>query len=146
MTRALLIALTLAACSAAPRREPDTAPAPEPVPTATPTPAPAAGTPAPIPPSPPGSDPCPALQIKAPDAVPAGTQVRIASTLIGGAGAPTFRWSVSAGKIASGQGTANIVVDSTGLAGTSIVATVEMGGLAKECATTGTSVSILVGP
>jgi hypothetical protein len=85
------------------------------------------------------------MQVKAPDSVPAGTQVKVTTTQVGGT-TPTFRWSLSAGKIASGQGTPNIVVDSTGLAGSTIVATLELGGLPATCATTSTNVSVLVGP
>jgi hypothetical protein len=137
MTRALLFVLAAAGCSASPKQQSTGEPA------ATGTPSPAEGTPAQIPA--PGTDPCPAMQVKAPDSVPAGTQVKITTTQVGGT-TPTFKWTVSAGKIASGQGTANIVVDSTGLAGSTIVASLELGGLPSTCATTGTSVNVLVGP
>lgn len=43
----------------------------------------------------------------------------------------TFNWSVSAGSIADGQGTGNILVEAD--KGTSITATVEVGGLPPEC-------------
>ncbi|MEO7094691.1 MAG: hypothetical protein ABI175_15645 [Polyangiales bacterium] len=142
MIRPLLIALAVAACSSSPRREPDTTPPSDPAATATPSPA--EGTPAQMPGS--GADPCPTVQIKGPDSVAAGTQAKISTTLIGGPAAPTFRWTVTAGKIVSGQGTSSIVVDSTGLSGASVVAKVELGGLASQCATTGTSVTVLVGP
>ena len=85
------------------------------------------------------------MQLKAPDSVPAGTQIKITTTQVGGT-TPTFKWSLTAGKIASGQGTANIVVDSTGLAGKTIVANLELGGLPSTCATTASSVHVLVGP
>jgi len=93
-----------------------------------------------------GDDPCPAIQIKAPDAVPQGSKARVTVNLIGGVGRPTFRWSLTAGSIVSGQGTATIQIDTTGLAGTGISASVDLGGLPRECATTSGSATFLVGP
>ena len=138
MTRALLFLLAAAGCSASPKQQ-------SAEPAATTTPTPAEGTPAQTTPSPVGADPCPTMQVKAPDSVPAGTQIKITTTQVGGT-TPTFKWSLTAGKIASGQGTPNIVVDSTGLAGSTIVANLELGGLPSTCATTATSVHVLVGP
>ncbi|MBL9019300.1 MAG: hypothetical protein JNL83_34250 [Myxococcales bacterium] len=93
-----------------------------------------------------GEDPCPAIQIKAPDSVPQGSKARVTANLIGGVGRPTFRWSLTAGSIVSGQGTATIQIDTTGLAGTGISASVDLGGLPRECATTSGSATFLVGP
>jgi len=45
----------------------------------------------------------------------------------------TFNWSVSSGTISSGQGTPSITVDTTGLGGQTVTATVEIGGLPPEC-------------
>jgi hypothetical protein len=51
----------------------------------------------------------------------------------------TYNWSVSAGTISSGQGTSTITVDTTGLGGQSVTATVNLGGADPSC--TGTSQS-----
>jgi hypothetical protein len=46
---------------------------------------------------------------------------------------PTYKWSLSAGKIISGQGTSKIVVDVSDLAGKSLTATVRVGGYDPVC-------------
>ncbi len=46
----------------------------------------------------------------------------------------TFNWTLSAGTIISGQGTPMITVDTTGLGGQLVRATVEVGGVAESCA------------
>lgn len=52
----------------------------------------------------------------------------------------TYNWSVSAGTIASGQGTSVItVVGNPDLAGQTVTATVDVGGLCAGCGTTGSS-------
>jgi hypothetical protein len=59
----------------------------------------------------------------------------------------SYNWSVSAGTITSGQGTSVITVDSKGLAGQTVTATVDIGGLPRECSTTSSvSVSITEAP
>jgi hypothetical protein len=45
----------------------------------------------------------------------------------------TYNWTVSAGTITSGQGTSSITVDTKGLGGQSITATVEIGGVDPSC-------------
>ncbi|MEQ1921338.1 MAG: hypothetical protein ABL952_02405 [Pyrinomonadaceae bacterium] len=50
----------------------------------------------------------------------------------GGTGV-TYNWSVSAGTISSGQGTSSISVDTTGLAGQNVTATVQIGGVDASC-------------
>jgi hypothetical protein len=47
--------------------------------------------------------------------------------------APIYNWSVSAGSIIEGQGTPTIKVDTTGLAGQTIKATLSMGGYTLDC-------------
>ncbi len=89
---------------------------------------------------------CPAIQIKGPDSVSQGTKARFSATLVGGTGNPTYTWRVTSGSIASGQGTATITVDTTGLSGTGSTATLEIGGIPKLCATTTASATVLVGP
>ncbi len=92
-----------------------------------------------------GTEPCPNIQIKGSDSVPAGKQAEVTTTLIGGQGSPSYTWAVSKGTIASGQSTPHITVDTAGLAGASITATVKLGGLKTECATNTATVTILVG-
>ncbi|HEV8370785.1 MAG TPA: hypothetical protein VGQ39_22745, partial [Pyrinomonadaceae bacterium] len=46
---------------------------------------------------------------------------------------PTYNWSVSAGTISSGQGTSAITVDTSGLGGQSVTATVSVGGADPSC-------------
>ncbi len=92
-----------------------------------------------------GTEPCPNIQIKGSDSVPAGKPAEVTTTLIGGQGMPSYSWSVSKGTISSGQGTPHITVDTAGLAGSTVTATVKLGGLKTECATNSATVSILVG-
>jgi PKD-like domain len=120
MNRLLLSGiLAAAACSTAPQSTSPAAGAP------TQTVIAAQGNEASTPPTATG---CPNIQIKAPDSVPAGQSARI-TTIMDRTGAGTFNWSVSNGKIQSGQGTAAINIDTTGLAGINVTATVELGGL-----------------
>jgi hypothetical protein len=46
---------------------------------------------------------------------------------------PIYNWSVSAGTITEGQGTSSIRVDTTGLAGQTVKASLSMGGLTMDC-------------
>jgi len=46
---------------------------------------------------------------------------------------PEFKWKLSAGTITSGQGTEEIVVDSTGLGGQVVTVTVELSGVPQAC-------------
>ena len=96
-------------------------------------------------PPPSGEEACPAIQLKAPDSVPQGSKARVTANLVGGAVRPTFTWSLTAGTIVSGQGTATIQVDTSNLGGTGITATIDLGGLPRECATTSASATFLVG-
>ena len=58
---------------------------------------------------------------------------------------PTFNWTVSAGTISSGQGTSSITVDTAGIGGQTVTATVELGGVAPECSRTAScSTSVMV--
>jgi hypothetical protein len=134
--QSLSILFLLAACSApAPQ---STAPS-EPTPTqtvigseaqsATPTPPPATG--------------CPSIQIKAPDSVNAGQSAKVTTIAVDGA-TPTYNWTVSAGTIVGGQGTPVITIDTTGLGGSSVTATVELGNLATECETRTATATVMV--
>ncbi|MEQ1765461.1 MAG: hypothetical protein ABL984_20195, partial [Pyrinomonadaceae bacterium] len=52
---------------------------------------------------------------------------------------PTYNWSVSAGAITSGQGTAVIDVDTKGAGGQTITASVDVGGFSRSCSTSQSS-------
>ena len=79
--------------------------------------------------------PCPTLSISCPtDQVTAGTPATVSVNVSGGGTYNvTYNWTVSAGTISSGQGTPSITIDTTGLAGQNVTATVELGGLPPEC-------------
>jgi len=53
---------------------------------------------------------------------------------------------VSAGTISSGQGTSSITVDTTGLGGQSVTATVEIGGLDPACSRTASCTATVTAP
>jgi hypothetical protein len=65
-----------------------------------------------------------------------GTPVTFSARVEGGPGNQTYNWTVSAGTISSGQGTSAITVDTTGLDGQSVTATVELGGIDPSCTRT----------
>src|SRR5205823_13125607 len=59
---------------------------------------------------------------------------------------PTYNWTVSAGTITSGQGTTSITVDTKGLGGQTVTATVEVGGVEPTCTNRTASCSSRVRP
>ena len=82
------------------------------------------------------SSPCPKTEVKCPDSVHKGETLKITAIVKGGDEqvTPTYNWTVSAGTIASGQGTATIEVNSDEVAADSTVtATVETGGYDRDC-------------
>jgi len=56
----------------------------------------------------------------------------------------TYNWSVSAGTISSGQGTSTITVDTAGLGGQTVTATVSLGGADPSCTGTTASCSVTI--
>jgi hypothetical protein len=81
---------------------------------------------------------CPTVSVSCPDTGTIGQPVTFTANISGGDAnvTPTFNWTVSAGTISSGQGTGSITVDTTGVAGgTTITATVDVGGYDRSCAT-----------
>lgn len=78
---------------------------------------------------------CPNVTINCPDVQQAGTPVTFTASVSGGTpgATPVYNWIISAGKIISGQGTPTITVDTAGLAGQPISATVEVAGYSLEC-------------
>ncbi len=87
---------------------------------------------------PPPPPTCPNVGIECPDRVVVGEPLTFRSNVTGGpAGvAPIYNWTVSAGTILEGQGTDTIRVDTTGLAGQSVTATLRMGGYRLDCSAT----------
>jgi hypothetical protein len=80
--------------------------------------------------------PCPTLSISCPtDQVTAGSPATVSVNLSGGDpnASVTYNWTVSAGTISGGQGSPSITIDTTGLEGQNVTATVELGGLPPEC-------------
>jgi hypothetical protein len=84
----------------------------------------------------PKPSPCPTLEFVAPVyEVKKGEPLKLAIKIKGGdpdAGY-TYNWTVSDGMIASGQGTEKIEVDTAEAQGSTITATVEIGGAPREC-------------
>ncbi len=78
---------------------------------------------------------CPNVSIYCPDTVTLGQPVTFTANASGGTPGvtATYRWTVSAGSITSGQGTPSITVDTTGLGGQAITAKVEVLGYEMDC-------------
>jgi len=87
------------------------------------------GTPPPPPPPP----PCPQITLIHKDTISVDDALEFRVTLNPAVAGVTYRWSIDRGTITSGQGTARITVDTTGLAGQSVTATVDLGGLDPNC-------------
>jgi len=78
---------------------------------------------------------CPNVYITCPDRVELNQPVTFTSSVTGGSGnvTPNYVWTVSAGRIIEGQGTGSIKVDTTGLAGQTLRATLSMAGYPLDC-------------
>jgi hypothetical protein len=87
------------------------------------------------PPTPPT---CPNVAIECPDRVVVGEPLTFRSMVTGGSSSvsPIYNWTVSAGRIIDGQGTDTIHVDTVGLAGQAVTATLSMGGYNLDCTAT----------
>lgn len=80
---------------------------------------------------------CPNVAIECPDRVVVNEPLTFRSTVSGGSNVrQTYNWTVSHGSILDGQGTDTIHVDTTGLAGQSVTATLSMGGYNLDCSAT----------
>jgi hypothetical protein len=80
---------------------------------------------------------CPAIEISCPTDVAVNQPLTFTSHYSGGVPAnvtPVYNWTVSAGTIVRGQGTSTITVDTTGLGGQTVRASLSMGGYNLECA------------
>lgn len=88
---------------------------------------------------------CPTVNVTCPDSVAENQPATFTATLSGGTAniTPTYNWNISAGRIVSGQGTPSITVDTAGLAGQTIRATLDIGGFGVPCpASCATSIPI----
>jgi len=80
---------------------------------------------------------CPAIEIVCPTYTGVDQPLTFSSRLAGGVPAnanPVYNWTVSAGSIISGQGSDTIRVDTTGLAGQAVRASLSVGGYNLDCA------------
>ena len=79
---------------------------------------------------------CPAVEITCPTPAGVDQPLTFTSNYDGGTPgvSPVYNWTISAGTIIEGQGTNRIKVDTTGLAGQTIRASLSMGGYNLECA------------
>jgi hypothetical protein len=79
--------------------------------------------------------PCSTVAIDGPSDVDANAPVVFKAKITGMTPTtmPVFNWSVSAGTIMKGQGTDEIMVDTVGLGGNEIIATVELSGAPPDC-------------
>ena len=79
--------------------------------------------------------PCPTVWVVCPSGVESKQPTYFEANVAGGdvAAKPTYKWSLSAGKIISGQGTSKIMVAVSDLAGQSLTATVRVGGYDPVC-------------
>ena len=79
--------------------------------------------------------PCPTVSVSCPSDVDQGSPITFTASVNGDMNV-TYNWSVSTGTISGGQGTSSITVDTAGLAGQTVTATVELGGLDPSCSRT----------
>ena len=80
---------------------------------------------------------CPAIEISCPTNVATDQPLTFTSKYSGGVPAnikPVYNWTVSAGTIIEGQGTDTIKVETKGLGGQTVRASLSMGGYTLECA------------
>jgi hypothetical protein len=78
---------------------------------------------------------CPNIDIVCPTNAAIDQPLTFKANVTGGlvASPPVYAWTVSAGTIVEGQGTGTIKVDTTGLAGQTVRASLSMGGYNLEC-------------
>ena len=76
---------------------------------------------------------CPTVAVTCRDSAEAGVAITFTGLVAGSGSEPTYHWTVNAGTITKGQGTSSIEVDTKNLAGKTITATVEVGGMDPAC-------------
>ncbi len=100
-------------------------------------------------PAPPPEIVCPNVTVSCPDAASENAPATFTATISGGTPGitPTYNWTISAGRIISGQGTTSITVDTNGMAGQTIRANLDVGGYGMGCpASCATSIPIMNKP
>jgi PKD domain-containing protein len=87
------------------------------------------------PPPPPPPPSCPTVSVSCPDSATQDAPVTFIADITGGSAdvRPGYHWTVSAGSIISGQGTTSITVNTEGLAGQTIRATLDVSGYGMPC-------------
>ena len=87
------------------------------------------------PPPPPPPPVCPNVSVSCPEAGKENEPVTFTATINGGTPniTPGYNWTISAGRIISGQGTPSITVDTTGLAGQTVRASLDVSGFGTPC-------------
>jgi len=87
------------------------------------------------PPPPPPPPVCPTVTVSCPEAGNENAPVTFTVAISGGTPniIPGYNWTISAGKIISGQGTPSITVDTGGLAGQTVRASVDVTGFGTPC-------------
>lgn len=91
-----------------------------------------------------GADICPSISVSGSQSGVSGAQF---SANVSGTDADvTYNWSISAGSIEAGQGTPTISVGEVGEPGTTVTATVDVGGLSPECSTSDSDTVEIIAP
>ena len=87
------------------------------------------------PPPPPAPPVCPTVSVSCPEAGKENEPVTFTANVNGGTPniSPSYNWTISAGRIISGQGTTSITVDTTGLAGQTVRANFDVLGFGTPC-------------
>jgi len=87
------------------------------------------------PPPPPPPPVCPTVNVSCPEAGTENAPVTFTARFSGGTPniTPGYNWTVTAGRIISGQGTPSITVDTAGLAGQTVRANVDITGFGMPC-------------
>ena len=85
----------------------------------------------------PDPPPCPHIFVSCPDSAESKAAITFEAKVSSGPAGmkPTYKWSLSAGKIISGQGTPKITVDVSGLSIDAVTATVSVRGAHRNCPT-----------
>ena len=84
----------------------------------------------------PDPPPCPTVWVSCPSKAESKDSVTFEATVAGGPDIkPTYKWSLSAGKIISGKATSRIAVDVSRVSHESVTATVSVGGFNPLCST-----------
>jgi hypothetical protein len=90
---------------------------------------------------------CPNISTSCPDSTEAGEPATFTASVSGGDPnvTPTYNWVVSAGSIESGQGTSTIAVSTAeATPDSTITATVEIGGFARECSSVSSCTALVL--